>query len=475
MDHARADDHELKRELRLRDLMPMQILLVVGITWAGLAARQGGTHVSFWMAAILLFFIPTAAVVVYCARIWPEEGGVYQWTKHVFGPFAGFMSAWNFGAWALLTVSNLGIQTVTSLGYGLGPRAAWMSDNQTLIVTMTVVLFGVILLINVPGFGIGKWVSHFGTATIVVVTALLLVLLVVHPHASAAHPYHSPQAPFSFALPAMTLISLNLFSKVAFNSLTGLEQVAVFAGETRDAGRAIGRSALIAAPLIALIYILMTGSILTYVPMADVDLTGPVPQVLAAAFGVGSGGGLDAGLLLGRGAILLLAVALVAQYAVLVAETSRLPLVAGWDGVVPAWFTRLSPRWGTPTRSIAFIVVMAVAAALLATSGAGKQEAYQLLTTSGNLLYGVYYLLMFAIPLMTGDRFGHRAGMWLKVASVSGMAVTLLAMGFNLVPVVEVASAWGFAAKVFATAVLVNVVGAGLYWRGTRSSVKLTA
>ena len=163
----------------------------------------------------------------------------------------------------------------------------------------------------------------------------------------------NPQRPFSLAMPVLTLFSVNILTKIAFNALTGLEQVAVFAGETRDAGRTIMLSAWIAAPVIAAIYILMSGAMLAYIPAAKVNLTGPIPQVLAAAFGGGAaGGGVDWGLALGRATILALAVALVAQYTVMVAETSRLPMVTGWDGMVPAWFTRLDPRWKTPTRSL---------------------------------------------------------------------------------------------------------------------------
>ena len=277
----------------------MQILLVVGITWSGIAAKQGGTHIWFWLTALLFFFVPQAAVVGWCAQVWPIEGGVYQWTKYGLGPFAGFMSAWNFGLWALLAISNIGILTATSVSYGLGPRAAWMEDNHTLIAALTIGLFAVILLVNVPGFGIGRWVSHFGAAVTVLVTLLLIGLLFVHPHANQAHPHVNPQAPFSLAMPALTLFSVNLFSKIAFNALSGLEQVAVFAGETRHPGRAIMRSAWIAAPLCGLIYILMTGAMLAYMPAAKVDLTGPIPQILAAAFGGGSGG---AGRGLGTGA-----------------------------------------------------------------------------------------------------------------------------------------------------------------------------
>jgi len=466
---ASSAGHGLRRELGLRDLVPMQILLVVGITWPGLAARQGGTHLWYWLAAILTLFVPLAAVVGWCAKVWPLEGGVYQWTKYALGPFAGFMSAWNFGLWGLLAVANIGILTATSISYGLGPRAAWIEESHTLIAGLTIALFIVILFVNLPGFGIGRWVSHFGTAVTVLVTVLLMGLLFYHPHASAAHPHVDPQAPFSFGKPVLTLMSLNLFTKIAFNGLSGLEQVAVFAGETRNAGRAIMRSAWIAAPIIAVIYILMTGSMLAYIPAAKVDLTGPIPQILAVAFGGGGEtAGIDWGLVLGRTTILVLAVALVAQYAVIVAETSRLPMVAGWDGMIPAWFTRLDPRWRTPTRSIAVIVALAIGMGLLATYGTGAQEAFQVINSVANVGYGIYYLMMFAIPLLIGDRFGVRAGFWLKVAAVSGIAVTAVAMGLLLLPIVDVSSKWIFAAKVGGASLAINLAGVAVYWNGTR-------
>jgi amino acid transporter len=303
------------------------------------------------------------------------------------------------------------------------------------------------------------------------VSLLLMGLLFLHPHASAMHPHVDPQAPFSFAMPVLTLFSMNLFSKIAFNALTGLEMVAVFAGETRDAGRTILRSAWIAAPIVALIYILMTGAMLAYIPAAKVDLTGPIPQLLAAAFGGGAAGGghgIDLGLVLGRATILVLALALVAQYTVMVAETSRLPMVTGWDGIIPAWFTRLDPRWKTPTRSIAVIVAAAIGMGVLATYGTGAQEAFQLISSVGNIFYGIYYLMMFAIPFVVGARFGARAGSWLKLAATSGLAVTLLAMGLNLLPIVNVANKLVFGAKVAGVSLALNLVGVAIYWNGTR-------
>jgi len=469
-DTAQQSSHGLRRELGLLDLIPMQILLVVGLTWAGLAARQGSGHVFYWLLAILMLFLPVAGVVSYCVRIWPLEGGVYQWTKHAIGPFAGFLSAWNFGFWALGAVSVVGIQTAASLSYALGPRAAWMADNHLLINSLSVGIFAIILLVNIPGFGIGRWVAHFGTAVTVLVTLLLAVLLFFHPHTSPAHPHVSPQRPFSLALPTITLLTVNLFSKLTFNALTGLEQVAVFAGETRDAAKTILRSAWIGAPIIAVIFILMSGSMLTYIPADRIDLTGPIPQVLATAFAGGSAasGAIDWGLMLGRAAIFVLAIALVAQFAVIVAETSRLPMVAAWDHLIPAWFTRLHPRFRTPTRSLAVIVSLSILMCFLASAGTSAQEAFQLITVSGNISYAIYYLLMFAVPLVAGSRFGAPPGWLLKIACCCGIFVTLLGIAFSLVPVVQVASAWVFALKVTLTALVANLVGAAIYWRGNR-------
>jgi amino acid transporter len=469
-----ADSHRLRKTLRLRDLVPMQILLVVGVTWPGIAAREGPTHVSFWLAGVLLLFLPVAGVVQYCSRIWPYEGGVYQWTRHALGPFCGFISAWNFGLWALLIVSAIGLQTATSLSYSLGPQAAWMAGSGTLVTLLNCVIFGFMLLINIRGLGVGRWVAHFGTAATLSITLLLILLLFVHPLADGAHPHLAPQAPFSLALPALTLMTLNLFGKLAFNGLTGLEQVAVFAGEMRRPERDILRSAWIVAPMVALIYILMSGALLEYTAADQIDLVGPLSQVLGTAFGSAHTGGSGLGTILGRISILLVALAVIAQDTVVLAETSRLPLVAAWDHLLPAGFTRLHSRYRTPTVSLLVITALCVLLGLFAWIGAEAQEAFQVLATAANLCYAINYLLMFSVPLVAGGRFGKPPGILLRLACVAGAAVTLLSMVCALFPIVEVKDVGMYALKVGTTALVMNLIGAALFWRGHVRAARLT-
>ena len=53
-----AQQHQLKRELRLVDLALMQVGLIVGLSWTGSVAVEGSTHVFLWLAGILLFYMP---------------------------------------------------------------------------------------------------------------------------------------------------------------------------------------------------------------------------------------------------------------------------------------------------------------------------------------------------------------------------------------------------------------------------------
>jgi glutamate:GABA antiporter len=331
--------------------------------------------------------------------------------------------------------------------------------------------------VSVFGLSLGRWISHFGTAATLLVVGLLILLLVVPPHAASGRPHVAPQRPFSLSFPVLTLVSLNLFSKIALNGFTALEQVAVFAGETRDAARSILNSAWLAAPIIAVIYILMTGSILTYTPAAQVDLINPIAQVIAVAFGGSSPGGPDWGQLLSRGAILALTLALCAQTAVYIAEISRLPMVAAWDHLLPPWFTRLNPHYGTPTRSLIVVVLTAVLMALIASYDTRAAEAFQLLTTSAFVCYGVSYLLMFAVPLLLGTRLSLRPDIHppfaLRVACLCGASVTVIAMIFNLVPIVDVTSAGMFALKVGGATLLLNLLGALVYWTGSNRAVHM--
>ncbi|HEX8685844.1 MAG TPA: APC family permease, partial [Pyrinomonadaceae bacterium] len=318
-----------RKELGLRDLVLTQIVFVVGTIWVGTAARLGDEQLFFWLLAIVTFYLPLAAVVIYLNRLMPLEGGLYQWAKLALGELAGFMVAWNLWVFAILVMSGIGLTVVTNLSYAFdGLR--WTADSKAFTTAFSCALVGVMVLVSTRGLALGKWVHNAG-GVLLLATFLALVLL---PFVSLWRGTIAEYHPFTFAVPAFSLSnpdlfkkSLNIYSKLAIGALTGFEYVAILAGECKTPARNIGRSVLIAAPAIALMFILGTSSVLAFFRPEEVDLIGPIAQVLTRGFGL-----LGAGVASVVSLVILAVVGRqVALMSIYLTANARLPMVAGWD------------------------------------------------------------------------------------------------------------------------------------------------
>ena len=157
------------------------------------------------------------------------------------------------------------------------------------------------------------------------------------------------------------------------------------------------------------------------------------------------------------------------------AGNTRLPMVAGWDGLLPKWFTRLHPVRRTPVNSIVFVGAVTLVLALGSLVGTGTQEAFQLVENAGGIFYAMAYVALFAIPLFGARRLGWRPPGWLIGASASGLAVTILYSVLSIFPIIDVPSWQLFALKVGGVVVGANVLGAGIYLAARRRSVTMRA
>src|ERR1700719_3179950 len=424
----------LKKPLALRDLVLTQILFVVGSSWVGAAAKLGNAHLFFWMLAILLFYIPQAAVVIYLNRCMPLEGGIYQWAKLGFNEFAGFFVAWNVWLLSITVIALGGMFVTTNFSYAVGQM--WMPNS--------------------------KWcVSLISSALAMFIVYGALVLL---PFVALAHGDLKEYRPLQFSLPTMSIFfCVNIFTKLAIGALSGFEYVAILAGETRSPARDIGRSVLIASPVIAFMFILGTSSVLAFIGNNPIDLIGPVPQTLR----LGLSSFPIAGAMASAG-ILLMTERTIASTSVHFTGSSRLPMVAGWDRLLPTWFSRLHPRYKTPINSIIFVGATVLVIAIASQIGAGIQEAFQLVDNAANVFYGIVYFMMFAIPIFGAASIRSGAPIWLRIAAICGAAVSLSAIFFTVYPIIDVPSPLSFAVKIIAVTAIANAIGVGIYLIGKR-------
>ena len=447
---------ELKKELGLADLVLIQILYIAGSGWVGTAAKLGDSQIAFWLLAVVFYYAPLAAVVIYLNRFMPLEGGLYQWAKSGFNDFTGFMVGWNI--WlaivGLIAVEGLGI--AANLGYAFAAEELGRSRLFILLVTCLLVAF--LMVVSVLGLRVGKWFQNAGGVAQIVVFGTLILVPFLSLRAGTLREYH----PLAAAMPAMSLLSLNVFTKMSMGAFSGFEYVAILAGECRNPARNIGRSVLIAAPAIALMFILGTSSVLAYVSPEKLDLVGPIPQVLTIAFGRFAWAGL-----IGPAVILLLVGRLIGNSTLAIAGNTRLPMVAGWDRLLPDWFSRLHPRYKTPVNSILFVGALILVFGVAALAGVGQQEAFQIVNNAATVFYALPYLAMFALPL-AGFRGVLTPPFWLRAAAASGFLVTLLFCGFSIFPIVAVTSSLSFGAKIAGVVAAANLLGAWFYRIGSR-------
>jgi amino acid transporter len=454
---AKVQAHSgLRRELGLVDLVLAQILLVVIPDFFGTAVKAGPAHVALWLFAIVLFFVPLAFVVGHLNRLMPLEGGLYEWARLAFNDQIGFLVAWNLWLFIMLYVAIIGLVTTTFIAYSF-PAVGWIADNKWAVCGASLILIVAQVILAAIGFHVGKWVNNAGSVAVLITVAVLIGLPIVSFWRGTLPAFH----PLRLVAPPLTVFSLSVFSKMTFGALSGFEYVAIFAGESRNPVRNIGRSILITAPAIVLIYILTTSAILAYVSPENVDVIGPIPQALRLGFG--NFGGIIVPI-----AIFLLLTNYLSTFSLYFSGSARLPMAAGWDHLLPAWFSRLHARYKTPVNSILFLGGATLAASFAALIGVGEQEAYELLLTWGFVFYGIAYLALFAIPLFAPKASGIRPGLALRVAALSGLLVTVLFVVLSIFPVIRVESESQYSWKIGAVVLGANLLGWIIYRAGRR-------
>ncbi len=455
----------LRKELGLRDLIFAQIVLVMIPDAFGTAAKAGASHTLFWLLGIGFFFVPLTLVVVHLNRVMPLEGGLYEWSRLAFNDRVGFLTAWNVWLFNAIYCACIGVLTVTFVSYALGPRMLWIAENKRIVVAASITLIAALLLLAHLGLSVGKWVINAGSA----MTLFALVVLVCMPLFHILRGMHPDYHPLRLVMPSLELSNLSIFAKMIFFGLTSFEFVAIFAGECRDPGRNIARASFIAAPVIAFLYVFGAASILAYSSPEAVDMTAPIPQALSRGFH-----DIPILSLLAPFSIVLLLSNYIATYSFQFSANARLPLVAGWDQLLPAWFTRLHPKYRTPVNSIFFLGGVALAASFAALIGVGMQETFQLMQNWAFTFYGVAYLSLFAVPIFARKDRGIRPALWLRLAAASGFLFTLLFVLLSVFPIIDVASRAAYALKMGSLVVGANLFGLLIYRLGSRAAARTT-
>ena len=464
---------QLERALTLRDLVLFNLVAVVGITWVATAAKAGPSALTLWLLAALLFFIPQGLAVIQLSSSYPDEGGIYAWTKKEFGEGHGFLCGWCYWINNVLFYPTLLLSAAVMATYVIGRGESGLADNWSYVLPFTLIALTAAVWINVVGVGTGKWLQNIGGLS-VYLPGILLVLLGLH--GALTRP---PANALSYGQlkPDLTnLPLLNLWATIAF-AFAGLELSSTMGHEIQNPRRNLPRSIYIAAPLVAVVYLCGTGSMLWLVPRDEINIVaGPLQALANGMRNLGSGGWWVIPL-----AALLLAVARVGAVGAWLTGSARVAFVVGLDRYFPPAFARIHPRWRTPYWAILIQAPIAVFFLLLSVLGKGTsvEKAFLILLDMSLLIYFIPYLYLFLCfmvhcwrgrELRSGSLLAPGGPTGALVIGLCGISITLFAMIVALIPPPGTSDIWIHEAKVAGGSLLLVFLGLFIYWRAKRNA-----
>ncbi len=386
--------------------------------WLAAAAHTGPGSITLWLLAAGLFFVPSALAVAALSRRFPQEGGIYVWTRDAFGDWHGFLCGWCYWLSNLFYFPGLLLA-----GVGMASSALGFAENRIWLVAISLAALWIASITNIFGLAVGKWTGNVGALSTCLTGALLVVLgTVVWLRSGPATPMH--------ILPEWNFDKLNFWSQIAF-AFGGIELAAIMGGEIRNPEKTVPRAAWMAGLAIAAFYIAGTLAILVLLPPDHVSVVIGIVQAASAA-------GSRLGIAWPTLAIALaICLGVVGQLAVWIAGTARLPFVIGIDHYLPPVFSRLHPRWGTPHLSILILSGACTVFVVLMQAGENLRTGYQLLVDMTVILYFVPFLYLFGAAWRCGER----------LSAAAGLLVTVLAVGLSFVPPPDVSSILVFEGK----------------------------
>jgi amino acid transporter len=424
----------LRRVLGRRDLILLFVVAVFNLNVLPSIAANGGVTIWLWIISLTLFFWPQGIAVIELAHRYPGEGGVYLWAKEVFGDFHGFLSGWCYWTNNMMYVPTIMLYFVGVSVFVLGPGHEGLGDNKMFALSASLVLLVILVVLNIVGLGVGKWINNIGGIGTGVAAVLLMGLGIV-----VWARFGTTLTAADFRIPANPRFLFNSFGVICFG-LVGLELASVMGDEIENPGKTLPGAVAWGGVLSGFLYIGATLTLLVAVSRDSISvLQGIVQAVSHMAERVGVGW-------IVAPFALMLSLSIAGIGSAWLGGSARIPFVAGLDSYMPAWLGRVHPRYATP---YAALIVHASVSLILVVinftfTGAGVQETFQKLLSLAVVLQLVPFLYMFAALLKIAfqENFvkGHYRRSTLVLAGSSGLVTTSVGIVLAFSPAQQIRS-----------------------------------
>ena len=464
----------LKRVLGRWDLVLLFVVAVFNLNVVPSIAANGGVTVWLWIISLLLFFWPQGIAVIELAQRYPGEGGVYLWAKEVFGDFHGFLSGWCYWTNNMMYVPTIMLYFVGVSVFSLGPAHAGLADSKSFALAASLALLVILVVLNIVGLGVGKWINNIGGLGTFIAGGLLIALGII-----VWLRFGTSVTAADFRIPANPRSVLNSFGVICFG-LVGLELASVMGDEIENPRKTLPGAVAWGGILSGALYIGTTLTLLVAVSKSQISVLQGIVQAvshMSARVGIGW-------IIAPFALMLSLSIAGIAS--AWLGGSARIPFVAGLDSYMPDWLGKIHPKYSTPHAALIVHATVSLILVLINFSGAwiwnnlilfpflshvlsflglgidinsliaretGVQETFQKLLSLAVVLQLIPFIYMFGALLRIAWQKSFAPGRYgkgtLVAAGLSGLLTTILGIGLAFFPAQQITSVLSYEVWMF--------------------------
>jgi amino acid transporter len=456
---------KLEKVLGRRDLILLFVVAVANLNIVPAIAAAGPITLWLWLVALSCYFWPQGVAVTELSAVWPGEGGIYLWTKNCFGDGHAFVAGW---AYWLANVVYLPTVLLSAIGAGVfifGPDAhifqfkiQSLADNPWFTAGAAIVLLLILLVMNILGESVGKWITNLGGfGTFIGAAAIcILALLLLKGGGSAVK--------LSQFVPRITdWRVLATFGTVCY-SLQGLDLASIMGDEIKEPRKILPSAILWGGILSGVIYVGSTLSTLVALPSDQIGvLTGIMQSISTMAARV------NLSWIVAPFAIFMF-FAIFGTASAWFGGTARLPFVAGIDRYLPPALGKLHPRFHTPYVALIVFAVLSALLILLGNLGATVSQAFLTLLSITVVLQLIPNVYMFAALVrftLRRNDVGPRR-LYNLANGIIGLLTCFLGIALAFIPTDLTGSIWVYELKLIFVIALTLILAFVIYWFASR-------
>ncbi|MCI0605164.1 APC family permease [bacterium] len=442
----------LKRELGLFDLTLLLVVAVVNVNILPRIAGEGWRSMTLWLLAFVLFLIPCGIAVAQFGKRFPGEGGIYIWTREMFGDFHAFISGWCYWTNNLFYFPSVLFILVGVLVYAGGTDSASLAEGSNFIAIASLSFLWLITFLHIRGLGVGKWLNNIGAFGTWITFVILLIagFLMLRRNGVAATPFE-----LRALVPSFTDYGGFSALSIVMYSLVGLELGSVMGDEIKNPEAMVGRAAFWGGTISILLYMIGTAALLIAMPSSEVGaIQGMMQAVTTVASALGASGIIPF-------VAILISTAVLGICSAWMSGAARIPFVMGLSVYLPPALGKTHPRWNTPYIALLVQAVISSCLILLSLYGTNVREAYEKLLSSSVVIQLIPFLYLFA-------------GLWKletnRVWAALGFVATALGAILVFVPSSGVENPTRFLLEVSVSLVVMIGLAVLLYFWGSRKA-----